>query len=64
MVVPIVCERCGAAKRNALGQLVYVGISWIKEYRKGREMLCPTCYDGLKAMETLADMVIGWDTDE
>lgn len=64
VVVPVTCDRCAAGKRTPDGRLVYVGMEWLRKYRKGREMLCPTCYEGLKAMETLADLVVGWDTEE
>lgn len=59
LLVPIVCERCGAVKRNADGQTLYVALSW----RRGKTMLCPACHTGLEQMRLLEDLV-SWDDME
>lgn len=61
MVVPIVCERCGAQKRDSLGRSLYVAIAW----RRGKRMVCPACFETEKTMEDLGDLVgLGNDWDD
>jgi len=59
MVVPIVCDRCGAVKRNTDGQTLMTSLKW----RLTRRMVCPTCFETEKTMEAL-DTVVNWDSDE
>ena len=59
VVVPITCESCGGGKRKPDGQLYYVSLEWLQEYRKGRRMLCPDCWEGDRTMEQLTDLVVG-----
>ena len=59
MVVPIVCDRCGAVKRNAEGQTLLCSLKW----RLTRRMVCPTCFAVESQMEAL-EKLVSWDDDE
>lgn len=60
MIIPVVCERCGAWKRAEDGRSLYVSI----QCRRGKRMVCPDCYEAEKAMEGLEKVVAWDDTDD
>lgn len=57
-LVPVVCSRCAAQKRDATGRTVYV--DWI--WSRGKRMICPPCLETEKAMGAL-DGLVSWDDD-
>lgn len=57
-LVPVICTRCAAQKRDATGRSMYVDFLW----SKGKRMVCPPCLEAEKTMASL-DELVSWDDD-
>ena len=59
MIVPVVCTRCGTAKRDDQGRTLFVSYQW----QKGKRMICPRCHEAEQSMDAMAKMVLGDDEE-